>query len=128
MLQNFTYYAQLMFHMLSIILYKFKVLFLLSNLNYKIMSISSLYSYLQSSTQLTFHLCMYINTLNSFLLHLQLYLVHILTKSLPPIHPNLTIAMHFIQFFINCTGNVCLLCWHYAQYFCFPIMLKIMLV
>ena len=54
-------------------LYEFNSLFLLSYLNYKIMNISSLsHSSIQSSTQLTFHLHMYINTLNSFLLHLQL--------------------------------------------------------
>ena len=76
-------------------------LFLLSYLNYKIMSISSQCSSPQSSTQLTIHPCMHINTLNLFLLHLQLKSIHILTKSLPEIRQNLTnpwkVYTHFIQ-------------------------------
>ena len=44
MLQNLASYAEIMLHMQSIMLYKFNILFLLSYLNYKIMSISSLSS------------------------------------------------------------------------------------
>ena len=44
MLQNFTYYVKFVLHMLSILLYKSNVLFLLCYLSYKIMNISSLSS------------------------------------------------------------------------------------
>ena len=45
-----------------------------------------------------------------------------LTKSLPPIHPNLTghqSCENFVFYtnFVNCTGNFCLLHWHYAHCF-----------
>ena len=63
---------------------------------------------LQYSKQLTIRLHMYINTLNLFLLHLQLKLMHILTKSLPPIHPNLTLLWKMCVF-----HNFCQLCWQF---------------
>ena len=70
-------------------------------LNHKFMSISSLS--ISSTIQHTInnsstYVCIF-NSLTSFLLHLQLYSVQILTKSLPLIHPNLTILwkIHFTQ-------------------------------
>ena len=69
-------------------LYKFNILFLLSCLNNKIMSINSLSS--SSTVQHTINnlsTYVYINTLNSFLLHLQFQSIHILTKSLPQDSP-----------------------------------------
>ena len=119
MLQNFTYYAQFMFYLLSIMLYKFNILFLLSNLNYKLMSISSHSS--SSTVQHTINnssIYVYnINTLNSFLLHLQ-------PKSHNPVK-----SVLFIQFL----SIVLAIFAHdarstYTHCFFFHIMLKIMLV
>ena len=51
----------------------------------------------------------------------------IITADSPDSH-NLVKSVHFIQInFVNCPGNLYLLCWHYPQCFCFPIMLKIVL-
>ena len=89
-----------------VLCYKFNFL---SKLNYKIMNISSLSSC--STVQDTINnssTYMYINTLNSFLLHLQLYLTHILTKSLPQTHPSLTILLKVCILY-----NFCQLCWQF---------------
>ena len=86
--------------------------FLLSYLNYIIMSINSLYS---SSTVLTNYLPTHTNTLHSFLLHFATSVNTYLTKSLPHINPNLTIL-----------GKACILYsfFHYAGNF-LPIMLAL---
>ena len=129
MLQNFTYYAQFMLLMQSIMLYKFNSLFVLSYLNYKFMSISSPLSSLLASTQLTICLRMYMNTLNSFCC-ICIFIKYIFWQK--KYHKFTQISQFcekcvFYTNFVNCAGNVCLLCWHYAQCFCSPIMLKIML-
>ena len=129
MLQNFAYYAQFTLHMQNIMLYKFNSLFLLSYLNYKIMGISSPLSSLQASTQLTIHLHMYINTLDSFCC-ICTFIQYIFWQKL--YHKFTQISQFygkctFYTNFVNCASNFCLLCWHYAPCFCFPIMLKITL-
>ena len=48
----------------------------------------------------------------------------ITTDSPKPHNPVKTCILHN---FVSSAGNFCLLCWHYAQCFCFPIVLKIML-
>ena len=115
MLQNFTYYAQFMLHILSIVLYKFNILFLLSNLNYKIMSISNLSS--SSTVQHTINnSSIYVNK------HFDFIFVAFAMQISQPCE-----KCAFYTNFVNCTGNFCLLCLQYAQCFCFHIMLKIML-
>lgn len=59
-------------------------------------------------------------------LHLQLYSIYILTKSLTHIHPNLTILWRVYILYKFCHLIVLeiyfyLICWHNAQCFCFPI-------
>ena len=53
--------------------------------------------------------------------------VHILTKFLPQIHQvPWKVHVYYIQILhVNCAGSICQLCWHCAQCFCHPIMLKI---
>ena len=132
MLQNFAYYAQIMLH-------KFNTFFLFFYLKSdKIMSTSSLSSssiqYEVSITHATIYL--YIHVYQPFIVYVYVALWNLnlantdsyMTKSY--IYPNLTIsyAKHvFISILVNYTGNFCLLCWHYAQCFSHPIMLKIML-
>ena len=67
---------------------------------------------------------MYVNTLNSFLLHLQVQSIHNIITADSKSH-NAVKRVHFIQF---CQFWQFLpIIWHYAQWFCFPIMLKIIL-
>ena len=87
------------------------------------MSINSLSS---SSAVLTIYLHTHISTLNSVLLHFATLVNVYLTKSLPHITQNFTILGKTILYFFHYAGNFCLLCWHYAQCFYHPIMLKIM--
>ena len=93
-------------------------LFFLSYFNYKIMNINS--SSIQfSPQQLIYVLCKH------FELHLQFESIHKITTADSKSHNPVISAFYTI--FVNCSGNFYLLCWHYAQWFCFPIMLKIML-
>ena len=126
MLQNSPYYAQIMLHALCSTNSTFSFSYH-SYLNYIIMSINSLSS---SSTVLKIYLRTHINTLNSLLFHFATLVNTYLTKSLPHINPNLTILGKtcILYNFFHYAGNFCLLCWHYAQCFYHPIMLKIMLV
>ena len=119
MLQNFPYYTQIMLHYALLIQH----FLLLSYLNYIIMSINSLS---RSTTVLTIYLCTQINTLNSLLLHFATLVNTYLTHSLPYINPNLIILGKTCILY-HYAGNLCLLCWHYAQCFYHPIMLKIIL-
>ena len=70
------------------------------------------------------YLCMYtcINTLNSFccICNFSQYLFD-------HYHRHTQISFYIIHF-VNYVDNFCLLCWYYAQCFCHPIKLKIMLV
>ena len=90
------------------------------------MSINSISS---SSTVLTVYLRTHISTLKSVLLHFVTLVNTYVAKSLPHINPNLTILGKkcILYNFFHYAGNFCLLCWHYAQCFCHPIMLKIIL-
>ena len=104
-------------------LYKFSILFLLSFLNYKIMSISSLSS--SSSVQYIIN-----NTSTYVYKHFKIHFVSFANlvnayfdKIITLIHPNLTILrvknMHFLQSLSIALAVLA----YYAHCFCFPIML-----
>ena len=127
---------------LIIKLHKFTIFFLLSYLHYKIMSISRLSTinngdpawenraYVHKVYSFTLfhlsHLCckLYIQVI-PFVTFATLVSTYS-TKPLPQIQPNLLKYVFYI-YFIDYTDNFCLLCCHYTQCFCHPIMLKIML-
>ena len=129
MLQNFAHYAKFMLHMLSILLYKFNILYLLSYLNHKIMSISSL-----SNSFTVQHI---INN-SSIYVYKHLEFIFVAFATLVNAHFDKTITtdspksynpvkcVDFINFCQLCC-KFCLLCWDCAHCFCFFIMLKIML-
>ena len=117
-----------MLHVLSIMLYKFNILFISSHLNYKITNISSLCgsSTVQHTINYSSTYAYKINTLNSFLLHSQTLINAYFDKSSPKIHQfsQSCEKCTFYTNFVNCADNSCLLRWDYAQYFYSPIILK----
>ena len=123
-------YAQFMFHILSMMLHKFDILFLLS-LHYKTMSISRLSSFStiqhtinNSSTYVYKH---FEFTFVAFETFFNTHFDKIITTDSSKSH-NPMKSVHFIQILSNaCAGIFCPLCWYYAHCFCFPTMLKIML-
>ena len=123
MLQNYVYYAQLMLHKSTVKLHKFTISFLLA---YKIIIDSSLSSLAHHQQFIYVYMFQHFEFFVAFVTLVSTYL----TKLLPQIHPNLIISYKkyvFYSNFIDYADNFCLLCWHYAQCFHHPIMLKIML-
>ena len=109
---------------------KLNILFFLSHLNYKIIIISSLSSSstvqhtIINSSKDVFKHCEFI--FFAFATLFNTYFDKIIYYRFTQISQSYEKCALYTNY-VNCAGNCCLLCWHYAQCSCFPIMLKIIL-
>ena len=123
--QNSAYYAQIILHKSNINLQNFNIYFLFLYLTYKIMSISSLSS-LAYHQQSLYYLPMYrcINTLNSFC-SICNFGQYIFDNTIITNTPK-SCEIGILYIFCLLCRQLYLLCQHYAECFCHPIMLKVM--
>ena len=129
MLQNFAYYAQFMSHVYKALCstnstLHFPLILLKLENNEYISNLSSLSTVQHTIKNSSIHVYKRFEFISvAFATLVNTHFDKILSKDSPKSHNPVNVYIY--TNFVNCAGNFCVLCWHYAQCFCHPIILKL---